>query len=335
MFISSSILSFHFHGQLFPCILLSINPDPVFTRHLCSNHDLIMVIRNLFMWKPAEGALGWPFDTQVRSCRLLNPSSNTISPLLSSKRMLCIRCGSLPRLSVDKKQIRSLHGDSSSPTGCTLYESLGILSNASMKEIKSAFIKKSKELHPDRNPGSKTAHSEFTRVNEAYRILRVPHLRREYDMKLQSQVPQEPVIGEEFRQRSTSTSHVNYRYNPYRDNGFARSSARPAPGHPNYYGIRSWRRVRNRTIFIYCLCVLLLGVGLHFGAYRTSTFLTKIDMDMVQQVNIDRYNRIRQRARETLTSPDDHRYVQSVMESLRADTEDHVRRPVFDLPQEK
>lgn len=61
------------------------------------------------------------------------------------------------------------------------YEVLGIARTADDKEIKSAFRKLAKELHPDRNPGDDEAERKFKEINEAYEILKDQQKRAAYD----------------------------------------------------------------------------------------------------------------------------------------------------------
>jgi len=62
------------------------------------------------------------------------------------------------------------------------YEVLGITRDASAEQIKQAYRRKAKELHPDRNPNSrKRAEQEFKRAAEAYEILSDPNKRAQYD----------------------------------------------------------------------------------------------------------------------------------------------------------
>jgi curved DNA-binding protein CbpA len=62
-----------------------------------------------------------------------------------------------------------------------LYKILGISSRASLPEIKVAFRKLAKALHPDRNRGDRTAETQFAAVHEAYTILSNAELRAIYD----------------------------------------------------------------------------------------------------------------------------------------------------------
>jgi curved DNA-binding protein len=61
------------------------------------------------------------------------------------------------------------------------YKTLGVPKTATEKEIKQAFRKLARKLHPDVNPGSKTAEASFKEVNEAYEVLGDPDTRKKYD----------------------------------------------------------------------------------------------------------------------------------------------------------
>lgn len=61
------------------------------------------------------------------------------------------------------------------------YKELGVSKGASADEIKKAFRKLAKELHPDKNPGDKAAEERFKRITAAFDLLGDAEKRGKYD----------------------------------------------------------------------------------------------------------------------------------------------------------
>jgi len=61
------------------------------------------------------------------------------------------------------------------------YAELGVSSSASAEDVKRAYRKLARELHPDANPGDARAESRFKAVSEAYGVLSDPDKRAQYD----------------------------------------------------------------------------------------------------------------------------------------------------------
>ena len=61
------------------------------------------------------------------------------------------------------------------------YQVLGVAKDADAVAIKKAYRKLARTLHPDHNPGDKSAEEKFKQVGEAYSVLSDPKERAQYD----------------------------------------------------------------------------------------------------------------------------------------------------------
>ena len=61
------------------------------------------------------------------------------------------------------------------------YETLGVSRGASEKEIRSAYRKLARKLHPDVNPNDKASEALFKEINAANDVLSDPDKRKKYD----------------------------------------------------------------------------------------------------------------------------------------------------------
>ena len=82
------------------------------------------------------------------------------------------------------------------------YQILGVDKNASEDEIKKAYRKLARKLHPDLNPNDKEAHKKFQEVNEANEVLSDPEKRKKYD-----KYGKDWQHAEQFEQAGRSQQH--------------------------------------------------------------------------------------------------------------------------------
>ncbi|XP_028566022.2 dnaJ homolog subfamily C member 4 isoform X1 [Podarcis muralis] len=184
------------------------------------------------------------------------------------------------------------------------YDLLGIKQDATLEEIKQAFFSKSKKLHPDSDPGNPELHSQFVKLNEAYRVLSKASSRRRYDS---TQAAQEARPPPGSHGSSTSSSA---RRNPFDLGNFGKRSA----SEPNE-DVRYWqqfhhspsesfsgpeferKRRQNRYIFGYCLLVIVGGLAAHYIGFRKLEKVHNNFMDEKDRVITQIYNESKERAR--------------------------------------
>ncbi len=65
--------------------------------------------------------------------------------------------------------------------GKDYYQILGVKRGSTDKDIKQAYRRLARKLHPDVNPGDKSAEAKFKEVNEAYEVLGNTETRKKYD----------------------------------------------------------------------------------------------------------------------------------------------------------
>ena len=103
------------------------------------------------------------------------------------------------------------------------YKILGISKTATEEDIKKAYRKLARKLHPDLNPNDKEAGKKFQQINEANEVLSDPEKRKKYD-QYGEQYGENWEKAEEFEKaRSSSTRNGERRSgaasNPFSDFG--------------------------------------------------------------------------------------------------------------------
>ncbi|GBN73277.1 hypothetical protein AVEN_134082-1 [Araneus ventricosus] len=103
----------------------------------------------------------------------------------------------------------------------TYYTSLGLDSNASQKDIKSAYYKLSLKYHPDKTDGCPDATEKFRQITEAYEVLGNPDKKTAYDENIRLKGPYQydfkrddfgPRPNQQYRTppRTGRTKYYNY-----------------------------------------------------------------------------------------------------------------------------
>jgi len=87
------------------------------------------------------------------------------------------------------------------------YKILGIDRKATDHDIKQAFLKQSKLLHPDVNKEDPNNHSNFVQLNEAYQTLSNTNSRKIYDMEKSRN------IYHQYNTNRNYTNNSSYQYN--------------------------------------------------------------------------------------------------------------------------
>jgi hypothetical protein len=90
------------------------------------------------------------------------------------------------------------------------YYILGLYPNCSLDEIKAAYRKLSKKLHPDLNQGDEYFENKFRDIKEAFETLRDPEKRRLYDEQLNKFKSAKPDT-----ESGTQANNQSYNYSTY------------------------------------------------------------------------------------------------------------------------
>ncbi|KAM6435248.1 dnaJ homolog subfamily C member 4 isoform 1-T3 [Liasis olivaceus] len=216
------------------------------------------------------------------------------------------------------------------------YDVLGIKQNATTKEIKQAFFRKSKKLHPDSNPTNPELHSQFVKLNEAYNVLSKEESRRDYDAQRTTQKTwerqgpgrrsaQDPFnfahfhhqqTAQKTRERQGSSRHsaedpFNFAHfqarrrnpDPCEDFWYWQDFHKPPPEWFSGPEMKNRQR-RNQRIVMYCLLIMSGSLLIHYVSYRQVAKLHTSLMDerdhMITQALIKAKEQTRARHPEQL-----------------------------------
>ncbi|XP_032138885.1 dnaJ homolog subfamily C member 4 isoform X7 [Sapajus apella] len=176
------------------------------------------------------------------------------------------------------------------------YDVLGVHPGASTAEVKRAFFAKSKELHPDRDPGNPALHNRFVELSEAYHVLSHEQSRRSYDDQLRSPSPPKSP-GTTAHDKSTCQTHSSSREHPNAQYWSQFHHVRPQGPQS-----RQQQYKCNQQVLRYCLLLMLVGMGLHYVIFRMVEQMHLNFMDEKDRIITAMYNEARARARANRAS---------------------------------
>lgn len=183
--------------------------------------------------------------------------------------------------------IHYIHKSSSSHGAGLLshYEVLGVEKEASSADIREAFLKLSKECHPDLNSHNQKNHDRFVQVNEAYSVLIRAVSRKDYDLSLQTGIRHSAYHQSWAHQRghvrqhrygndasSGNTNEFMGRefHDPYIYSMRDKSKDQYYENQP-YYGVKGLSRISDDKIVLVCIGIIFVASFFHFFAVRKSS----------------------------------------------------------------
>nr|XP_020449735.1 dnaJ homolog subfamily C member 4 [Monopterus albus]XP_020449742.1 dnaJ homolog subfamily C member 4 [Monopterus albus] len=203
---------------------------------------------------------------------------------LESQLRLCQNC-----LWCCKGALRWLSLSYTQRTAVNYYDLLGVKSDASMEEIKNAFLHKSKKLHPDTDPSNPALHSQFVELSEAYRVLSKDLSRKEYDFKIRHPYSGSQPFGSTFSHtsyRTSTTAQNNMRYWEQ----FHRAQKMTAKQ-------QQQKRKDNLRLVGYCIIAVALSITSHMVLFRKLKQVHNDYMDEKDRIITQIYNESKERAR--------------------------------------
>ncbi|XP_039757222.1 dnaJ-like protein 60 [Pararge aegeria] len=168
------------------------------------------------------------------------------------------------------------------------YEVLNLQKNCTDKDIKEAFIKLSKQYHPDKNKSTK-AQENFVQIVEAYNVLSKPGSRASYDSTAEYDSSGSYVYK----------THVPYnlRNNPQYSYNYTQQKSGNTNAKTDYYGIKGVTKLPNLAIIMIMFGVAIIGVILQVVVIRQSYFMQRKRTDEKSMRLAEELEKVRATAR--------------------------------------
>ncbi|CAH2041302.1 unnamed protein product, partial [Iphiclides podalirius] len=166
------------------------------------------------------------------------------------------------------------------------YDVLNLRKNCTDKEIKDAYIKLSKEYHPDKNKNAR-AQEQFVQVQEAYNVLSKPGSRAQYDT----------MVEIEINNAYTYKPHVPYNLRNNPQYGFYQEAKSSGTTSNAYYGVKGVKKLPNIAIIMICFGVAFVGVLLQIIVIRSSYLSHRRQVREQSMMLAEELDRVRASAR--------------------------------------
>ncbi|XP_074652878.1 uncharacterized protein LOC141907200 [Tubulanus polymorphus] len=175
------------------------------------------------------------------------------------------------------------------------YDVLGLEKTSTDKEIRNAYVKLSKKLHPDLNR-DKSSHDKFVQLQNAYSVLSNKRLRQDYDLSLPNRIRNQNIARNmaqtyNFYGQQHPSRHGTYQSTeppPFWDEtiwSMRDKSKDNTSNRHGYYGFRGVNRVSNTVIVAGCLLFIGIGATLHYFAVRMSHNMSRTILDERDRIN--------------------------------------------------
>lgn len=186
----------------------------------------------------------------------------------------------------------------------TYYDVLGVPRDATKQEIKTAFFKLSKQLHPDvkqdlpQEPDTKHKRT-FVEVNEAYSILVDPTKRTQYDLQLKTieeYTAQHQAYRQSYGRQGPESMFYGYPYSGYNRTD-AYTFTRRDYGFPQTH--RGTVRGSHAKVILSLIVMMLLASAVHTFRINSAhkNYQRKSQSESARNNQI--YSQVRERARNT------------------------------------
>ncbi|KAI4893715.1 hypothetical protein NFI96_012169 [Prochilodus magdalenae] len=143
-------------------------------------------------------------------------------------------------------------------------------------------------LHPDSDPSNPSLHSQFVKLNEAYRVLSKEGSRREYDIQLRHYYSGEHIFRPSSRYTSNPSAETAERMRYWEQFRHAQDYSQEH---------RQKKRKKNLRLVGYCIVAMLLSIGTHYFGFRKLEEVHNNFMDEKDRVITEIYKESKERAR--------------------------------------